>query len=350
MTQTEITPGNNVVSIINEAVEIDTLSPGVIEKRIYEHFNKKRSKYPVHSNWASQLGHPCTRYLVYKRTKWELEELPSVYLMQIFEEGNQQEIAIIRLLIDCGFVVIHQQVRFWHEDLKISGHIDGKIMDPATRETKLLEIKSMNPYTFAKMETLNDLIEDDFTARYIDQLNIYMMFEQEKTSLLVMKNKSTGQIHIIEIPFDQKRAESLCEKARIINMHVDAGTLPAKINSLDVCQKCSFAKVCKPEIEFDPLMWIEDDDLLRMVTRREELNPLRKEFESLDKQFKEIVKAAKENKFIIGGFYVERTLRSRKNYDVPNEIKLEYEVQPTPYYVIKVVKIEDQIKTGEGDK
>ena len=54
----------------------------------------KKSKvriWPCHVNRASNLGHPCERYLVYSRTAWDKKAPHEWELQVVFDEGNNQE-------------------------------------------------------------------------------------------------------------------------------------------------------------------------------------------------------------------------------------------------------------------
>ena len=93
--------------------------------------------YPVRSTYASKLGHPCVRSLVYSRTFWDLLSKPDAGLMGIFRRGrlvgddiaNEAREALKRE----GVEVLEQEVHTPPNEYDIGGKIDFGIsfVDPA---------------------------------------------------------------------------------------------------------------------------------------------------------------------------------------------------------------------------
>jgi len=91
-----------------------------IAQAIKDKAGERRKLYPCYVNRASELGHPCLRYLVHKRIDWDKATKPSVRVQQIFEEGNLHEDQVCQRITDAGFKIIQQQQNFSWEKYKVS--------------------------------------------------------------------------------------------------------------------------------------------------------------------------------------------------------------------------------------
>lgn len=282
----------------------------IIEK-ILEQKARKIKNYPCHSNRASSLGDPCIRRLVYERTHWNEKQLHDVGLQLIFDEGNNQEKIVLRDLADAGFEIYEQQRAFEERDLKITGHMDLKIKLPDNDRLFPCEIKSMSPHIFDKVNTLQDFynLPYQWLKKYPAQLLLYMLAANEDRGVFILKNKSTGALKEIWIDMDWDLTSELYEKAARINDFVDDGTLPDRVNDLDVCEKCPFAHICLPEKSFGPGFSDEEDsNLVVMLDRLEELKSSFTEYEALNKKVKEALEEKTDiivgNKYLVKGKWI----------------------------------------------
>lgn len=310
----------------------DPLSPEIIKKKINDHFEGKRKNYHSDVNRASAIGHQCMRYLVYKRTVYEKETLASVGLMKIFEEGNIQERAVVDLLQQIGYEVIKQQQDFFDRDANIKGHIDGRLKPFHSDKSKLCEIKSMSPFVFDSVHSIGDLKKKSWTARYIDQLLFYMYADEEKSALFILKNKSTGEIKVLELFMDhinQQRVENLLLKAKTINKHIEEKTLPEKLNVGEICQRCGFKEHCMPVMEYEALVPVDDTHLEEMLVRRDQIEEPGKEYKKIDEGIKHLLKQRAGDKFLIGSFFIQRKDGERTGWlpieEIPEDIKRKYQ-------------------------
>jgi len=98
-----------------------------IPAAVREHRVSSYRMEPGLSNRASELGHPCLRYLVYRRTAWEHAAPPDGDSISIFAEGDLHEAALLRELVDAGIEVTEQQAPLHSRTLNITGHMDGVI-------------------------------------------------------------------------------------------------------------------------------------------------------------------------------------------------------------------------------
>ena len=78
-----------------------------IVKKIEEKKQSEITRYPVHINYASLMGHPCLRFLVYNRLNWKDKPLPDLEKKLIFDEGHYQEQRVIRDMMDAGIEIVN---------------------------------------------------------------------------------------------------------------------------------------------------------------------------------------------------------------------------------------------------
>ena len=71
-----------------------------VVKKIEEQKKSEITSYPVRANYASQMGHPCLRFLVYNRLNWKDKPLPDLERKLVFDEGHHQELQVIKDMMD----------------------------------------------------------------------------------------------------------------------------------------------------------------------------------------------------------------------------------------------------------
>ena len=292
--------------------------PEVIKDKIYGYLRTcdDAKVYPQHTNRASELGHPCLRYLTYLRVAYKHKSPPEPELMLIFRDGRAHEKATLRLLEDSGLEVIEQQKPFDWPEYQITGHIDGKLLwvPPGEPQAQLLpiEIKSSHPYFYNGLKTAADLkTVSMFSEKWYAQIQLYCLMDNSEVALLIMKNKATGRLRFMEIPLDYEYAEGLIQKAETVNEYVDevksfmARTgqtlvsdpdvgviLPDRIEPDEkVCGYCPFIHICMGERKWEPkLLVMEDESLVKLLARRAELDDARTEFKHADEKAKQVLK------------------------------------------------------------
>ena len=104
----------------------------MIVERVLESKKAKIQQWPVNANRASSLGHECTRFLVFERTRWKEKTLHDARVQMIFDIGNVLEQMVSQDLREAGFAVIEQQRGFQWSKYQITGTIDCKL--PFSRE------------------------------------------------------------------------------------------------------------------------------------------------------------------------------------------------------------------------
>jgi len=290
----------------------------IIEK-ILENKEKKRKITPVNSNRASELGHPCLRYLVYLRTKWSEKALPSLYQQLIYDEGKNQEKAVIFDLMEAGFEVIEQQRTMYWDKFNLVGHIDGKIV--VNGKGIPFEVKSLNPYVWETISDLKSMLNHKrwWVRKYPYQLLIYLLLANEPEGLYILKNKSSGELKEIWVRLEDhlELAEEVLKKCEEIERHIKNGSLPDRINNEEICDTCSFNHICLPELTRPALQIEENSEILEMLEERELLKEKVNRFNELDEYLKNYFKKADGDRFLVGQFLIMKKKIKRNAYTVP---------------------------------
>lgn len=283
---------------------------GVIEAKA-----KKIEQWPVKSNRASQMGHPCERFLVYERTHWQEKALHDVGLQFVFDEGRVHEKAVLRDLEDAGFQIIEQQKAFSWDRYQITGHTDGKIIDDGTAIP--FEIKSMSDWAWRATNSIEDMFKSKahYMKMYPGQLMLYELMDDKEIGFFILKNKTSGFLKQINVPLDFEYAESLIQKAERINRHVDDGTLPDRIPYEDnICGQCAYEHICLPDAMRQQTLLVDSEFELKL-DRRARLKETKDEYEEIDKEIREAVREKPE--VICGNWKITGKWIEKKEYTVP---------------------------------
>lgn len=302
-------------------------TPNIVEA-LDEAATKRIKSWPHPNNRASEAGHPCVRFLVLSRTSQDQKALHNVSLQRIFDEGNIQEDALLRAIQDAGLRVVEQQRPFEWAKFQLTGRIDAKLS--ASGSLIPLEVKSCSPNVFPaiKEATSEDMVKSRFpwVRKYPAQILLYMLMDGSPIGIMLFKNKSTGAIcqkefHLTDANLEY--AESILKKLEEVNQHIDAGTIPP-VARIEDCRGCGFAKtICFPGQDYGPgIDILSDPEIEEKLERWAELEQAAKEYEALDKEVRESLKGRNA---VIGSWLIESKACQRKTYNVPDEIKKQFE-------------------------
>ena len=291
--------------------------PFDIVEALDKELDKDRRIYPCNSNRASELGHPCIKFLVLKRTRWEELIPPDMGLMKIFGEGNLHEKDVSRQLCNAGIEITHQQIDLCQNDLNITGHIDGQLVIKGL-EPLPVEIKSTNPYDFDKVKTVSDMVNSPrvWWQKYPGQMTLYLHLMKKKLGVFLLKNKLNGAIKQVFCKYDPVYAENLLEKARIINEHVKNKTLPDPIMpDENICGRCGFLGVCAPNRQFGTPLSVDNDGVLEdWLKERESLKQSYKRYNEIHKNIKNAVEG--QENILVGDYHITGKFVKTKGYEV----------------------------------
>ena len=280
--------------------------------------------YPCEHLRASNVGHPCERYLYLLIRSWEDLQPHDEGLQNIFDLGNSIEAYTIKKLRDSGLEVITPTQRSWKvENPLITGREDIRIKDPETGELFPAEIKGLSPNEWERLNTVEDFYNSlrYYVRGYPSQLLVYMYKFEKERGFFVLTNKLTGELKIIEVPFDWTRADELLKKAeRIYAALADSSgkTIPEACDDLSVCEKCQMRHICtaaheRPETEID------DGELEEAIDRKNELAPLYREYNEINDQIKKMV--GDREKVISGKYVISTKTINKAEYIVPARVE-----------------------------
>lgn len=299
--------------------------------------SKRRGGTLATANWPTVLAHDCEAYAVYMRTvPPEKRRKIGADLAMIFEEGNEQHRMVKRDLAEAGFEVSDEETQAAWPAYQISGRKDLKVWKHGYKEKINVEVKSCAPYTFDGIKSADDLknTSKDWLRKWWKQVCLYMVLLGTERYFMLLKNKSTGAIKIIEFHLgdeEYQAAEAMLKKAERVNRLVQIGAVPpadSKLSDSDVCCECEFFDTCLPEIAFGPgaaiLTEEEAAEMSAQLDRREALEAAYKEYKKIDDDVKGSIKALAlggVNKFVAEGWIATVKEVGKKAYSVPAHIE-----------------------------
>lgn len=277
-----------------------------INENIRREVESRITVYPCHNLRASNIGHPCERYLYLLIKHWDEQEPHNYGLQNIFDLGNSIEAYTIEEIKAAGYEVITPVTRSWKvENPCITGREDVRIKDPENGELYPVEIKGLSPYEWDKLNCVDDFYQSKkyYVRAYPAQLLVYeWRFEKEK-GFFALTNKLTGEVKIIEVPFDWDRADALLKKGeRVYAALADTTgeTIPAACEDISVCERCSLVHRCTAS-HIRTAAEIDDGELEELIEKKLGLAPAYREYnETRD----EIKKHMEGKERVITGKYV----------------------------------------------
>lgn len=290
--------------------------------------DNKRQPRGTSSNRASALDDPCERRLVYYRTISDKQGLVPTGLQGIFETGNELEPVIERILSEIGhnanprWRIIQSQSELIDNFLRrynITGHIDGLLQVFADGDwitVAVVDIKTCSPNVWDRLDDYESLDLYPWTRKWRGQLMIYALGKNVTKCLILAVNKQNlYEVKPIWFDLNMEYAEQLVKKAESVNKHVDAGTLPDKINIPSECARCSFAHICLPDlVSTGNLELLTNDEIAELLGRREELKESKAEYDSIERRLKGMLIEGQD--IICGDFIIQWSKISRKAYSV----------------------------------
>lgn len=295
------------------------LTAQYISEHVSDFVKSEIKVYPCNNLRASNIGHPCERYLYLLIKHWD-EQIPhDEGLQNIFDFGNSVEAYTIQKLKNSGLEVITPTVRSWKvENPFITGREDIRIKDPDDGQLYPAEIKGLSPYEWEQLNTVDDFYNSKrhYVRAYPSQLLVYCWkFEKEK-GFFILTNKLTGALKIIEVPFDWDRADALLKKGeRIYAALADptGKTVPDSCDDISVCEKCGLCHLCTADID-RPGMDIDDGELESLIDQKTSMKPYVDQYKELDKEIKKIV--GNREKVLAGKYVVTAKTISKQAYTV----------------------------------
>lgn len=287
-----------------------------INNKLKEKLQEKCIVYPQNNLRCSSIGHPCLRYVYLCITNCNDRKPPDVGLQSIFGLGNKLEDYVIEKIKEAGFEVITPTTRsFKIQPQNISGREDLRIKDPETGELIPVEIKSISPYEFDKLNSFEDFVfsKKPFIQAYASQLQLYMYQFEKFYGFFALINKVSGEIKFIKVDFNFDFCEQLLKKAEYINECLLKREIPEPCECIGYCENCDLQHICgscqrvSADIELD-------DELEQLIEKQNELKPYASELEEVKDQIKK--KIGEREKVITGNYLIERKSIEKKSYTV----------------------------------
>jgi CRISPR/Cas system-associated exonuclease Cas4 (RecB family) len=304
---------------------------------IYEAIRKEIEPIPCRTNWASEAGHSCEKYLVLHRTRWKEMLLHEPEVQFIFDGGRMIEKLALNDLDKAGFAVTEQNRRFEWSAFQISGKVDCKIIKD--RKAYPIEIKGLNMFDFDKLNTIDDFLQSTKTwiRKYPAQLSLYMLMDNKEQGCFYIKRIPGFKPKQIWVQLNYEYAEGILKKLERVNAYVKNNTVPEGVKDQKTCQYCSFLHICLPDMIGTEMEIIDEIELEEAITRTEELKPLVSEYKKLDKKWKSALK--EKPKVIIGEYIIVGDWIEKKAFSVP----------ASKYWKPKILVKPDKTVKQEGD-
>ncbi len=293
-----------------------------INTKLDESLESQIKVYPVRNLRASNLGHPCERYL-YLLIKHSDEQKPhDKELQSIFNLGNTLEEHTIKNIKEAGFEIITPAYRSWQVDIKggiISGREDVRIKDE-NGYLLPVEIKGISAFEWDKLNCIEDFLRSkkSYIRSYPAQLMVYCLHFSKEQGFFALTNKVTGKTKFIDVPFDYDYTESLLQKGERVYAALKSGIAPPPCEDISFCESCSMAHVCG-ECRRVMANIETDSELEELINRKQELAPIVSEAREIDYQIKQ--KVGEREKIITGNYLLERKRFEKQAYTVPASIQ-----------------------------
>ena len=234
----------------------------------------------------------------------------------IFDLGNKIEEYVIQTLKDAGFEVITPTVRAWkvekplitgREDLRIKLE-DGQFYP--------VEVKGLSPQEWEKLNSVQDFLNSKryYVRAYPAQLYIYMYQFGKEKGYFALCNKLTGEIKLIEVPFDYEYAEKILQKAERIYKCLEKNELPPSCDDISVCEYCDLAHICTANIKRTETDIDTTGELDELIDKKQELAPAYREYSEINDKIKKTV--GEREKVLSNKYLFERKVIHKEGYTV----------------------------------
>ena len=285
------------------------LTAELISNKISEFVQGEIKVYPCNNLRASNIGHPCERYLYYLIKNWDEQKPHDEGLQNIFDLGNSIEEYTIQKLKNAGLEIITPTQRSWKvENPLITGREDIRIKDPDNGQLFPAEIKGLSPYEWEKLNSVEDFYNSKryYVRGYPAQLMVYCWKFGKEKGFFILTNKLTGQIKIIEVPFDYDRADAMLKKGERVYQALNdptGKTLPDACEDFSVCESCSLRHICTADVK-RPETEVDDGELEGLIDKKERLALSVREYNEVNEEIK---RCLGERQSVLAGKYIVTT-------------------------------------------
>lgn len=203
--------------------------------------NKRASKQPRSRKHlgASEIGHPCTRYLWLKFHK-KFKEVFSGRILRLFERGRREEAIFKKELRSIGCTVMPGK-KF--EYGLFQGTCDALVLGvpEAYKTWHVAEFKTHSDKSYKELTKLG--VQESHPQHYA-QMQVYMLFLGFERALYLAVNKNDDDLHSERIRLDVEYAKRLHIKAQFIIESKEAPPRIGRDPSWYQCKMCGAKEVC----------------------------------------------------------------------------------------------------------
>lgn len=254
-------------------------------------------------NWASDLHHPCTKFLVHARRDWQSRPMMDLRGCYRTEEGYDKEskfrdmLSRIQIDIDGTQRKYNTKTLEGLVNLKLGMKIDGVFdlkkfgwqFPPPFENVREIpwENKSVAPHYWDSTKTIEDLKRHPkfWINKIPSQFNSCLLFENWPGGLISLMTFGKKP-RILPMLFDKELWEHDMGQLEKVNKHIDDGTFPPPIPyDPDVCGLCDFDHICQPLTAKGNLIEItegETPELELYCDLQEQIKELKKKFDPLN--------------------------------------------------------------------
>lgn len=279
-------------------------------------------QYAVHTNWMSFVGHPCTRYIFYKRTRWQEAQVSGS--ASLFWLGRELEPVIVeraRLIArQAGWELLRlpDRANYFTFDPMCAGKLDTVLDLKDGYLPIVVEIKTMADHVFKSVNSAEDMLarNEPWWRAAPYQLWSYeyggnLPGWTDKDGMWLLMSKASGDFKFVPCPFNEElfaaMREKLEENERRIGLWKNSkwdecpdkdgvfeGFAPARIDyDHAVCGRCEFRGLCMPaETGGQGGAIFTETEVIGKFKRMMELEDAAQEYEELSKTLREMAIAA----------------------------------------------------------
>lgn len=304
----------------------------------------KINKYPRERFIASDIG-DCDRQMVHSVLDWDKRPLHDEGLQALFDSGNREEESVKARMAADGWQVTHQQTPFEIKnkagEVMCRGKIDGKII--YNRLAIPWEVKSMDSNIFRSITGLDDFKKKPHLRKYIRQMQLYLFGNNAEAGLFTLSDFRREKY--IPVALDLGECEHILQRLERNWEHVKAKTYPERMDyDNTICGRCPYIHVCLPDVKNTGAKFIDNDELLTTLNRIEELKPLSKEYDTLDKEVKSAFRNIPDAVINLTWRIMGKETKGRATLDktlIPVDI-LEKATKTEPGWKTDIIKLEPE--------
>ena len=198
-------------------------------------------------------GGTCPRSLAYRRLGYpgephpELDPVRRRLALEVGQAVHERVRALLEGVVDQEREVVLEVA----PGLSVRGHIDGLIPDPETGVLRLLEVKTMAPYSWERLAKGGPV-----DRAYLVQVALYLeaLAPEVEEALFLAVNKGDGSWHARVLPYDPSLAregkENLLQALTLPPEEIPRPHAPDGEGRLPwQCAYCAFWRHCWPGAE-----------------------------------------------------------------------------------------------------